>query len=508
MIRSQSGARPALPILALLILVLVAAACAPATAPIGQAGTPESTGQTVAPATVPAVAAPAGGAPAAAPAVDPADLPVGVDAEGNFYRGDPDAAVKLVEFSEFECPYCARHVMETEPQVRDTYIATGQVVHTFRHFPLDFHANAMPAAMATYCAGQQDPKLFWELHDWLFENQAAWTGATDGAAQFRTQAVALGAVEAEYDLCVADPASLARIEQDLQEGMTRGVQGTPAFFINEWFISGAYPFSEFQDKIEKAKAGQVPPPTPTPLPQGVEFFQPDPGRAGRTYDGSYYVGDPDAPIVILAFEDFKSPETAEHVKSVEAKLKTDYIDKGEVRYVVQLFPVVAPRAAVAALCAGQQANFFEFRTLLLTNLDQWTEGDDAAMQGYAADLKLDEAAFASCLADETVQTQVEQALAFGSSNIGVPQAPSYLIIKVDETGKSQDVRGFPGALPIDQFEQNIRELQAPPTPTPTPAPSISRAELASLPMGRDAEGNFYRGDPNALVKLEDYSDFQ
>jgi len=82
MIRSQSGARPALPILALLILVMIAAACAPATAPTGQTGTPEPAGQTVAPATVPAAAAPAGGAPAAAPAVDPADLPVGVDAEG------------------------------------------------------------------------------------------------------------------------------------------------------------------------------------------------------------------------------------------------------------------------------------------------------------------------------------------------------------------------------------------------------------------------------------------
>lgn len=366
----------------------------------------------------------------------------------------------------------------------------------------------MPAAIASYCAGQQDPKHFWEMHDWLFGNQATWSEATDGAARFRTQAVAFGVAEAEYDLCVADPATVARIQQDMQDGAARGVQGTPAFFINDWFISGAYPFSEFQDKIEKAKAGQAPPPTPTPLPQGVEFYQPDPGRAGRTYDGSYFLGDANAPIVVLAFEDFKGAASAEHVKSVEPRLKADYIDKGQVRYVVQIFAPAAPRAAVAALCAGQQDKFWEFRNVLLTKQDEWTEGDDAAMEGYASDLGLDAPAFAACLKDETVQAQVDQALKFGSETIGVPQAPSYLMIKENEAGTAPTVRGFPGALSLEQFEQSIRELQAPPTPTPTPAPSISKAELASLPVGRDAEGNFYRGDPNAAVKLVDFSDFQ
>ena len=82
--------------------------------------------------------------------------------------------------------------MQTEPLLYEAYIVTGKVVTVFRNFPLDFHANAVPAAKAAYCAGQQDPKHFWALHDWLFANQNGWANAGDAAAQFRTQALALG----------------------------------------------------------------------------------------------------------------------------------------------------------------------------------------------------------------------------------------------------------------------------------------------------------------------------
>ncbi len=90
----------------------------------------------------------------------------------------------------------------------------------------------------------------------------------------------------------------------------------------------------------------------------------------------------------------------------------------------------------------------------------------------------------------------------------MPQAPSYLMLKIDAEGKPENAKGFPGALPADQFFQAIKDISVPPTPTPTPPPSISKAELASLQVGRDADGNFYRGDPNAPVKLVDFSDFQ
>ena len=159
------------------------------------------------------------------------------------------------------------------------------------------------------------------------------------------------------------------------------MQGTPAFFVNDWFLSGAYPFVEFQKLIEKAKQGLHPAPTPTPLPQGVDFFEVDPNRAGLTYDGSPNLGKADAGLVLLSFEDYKSAGAAEHANSVEPTLKTKYVDTGQMRLVVKPLADTAPKAAVAAVCAARQGKFWEFRSLLYQKQAEWTEGDDAAMSG-------------------------------------------------------------------------------------------------------------------------------
>ena len=121
--------------------------------------------------------------------------------------------------------------MQTGPLLDEAYAATGKVVNVFRNFPLDFHPNAVPAAKAAYCAGQQDPKLFWAMHDWLFETQDTWAGAKDAADQFRKQAVAIGVDGAKYDACLTDAKTDAAIQRDQKDGAAQGVRGTPAFFI-------------------------------------------------------------------------------------------------------------------------------------------------------------------------------------------------------------------------------------------------------------------------------------
>jgi len=150
--------------------------------------------------------------------------------------------------------------LQTEPLLYEAYIKTGKMVHVFKNFPLDFHANAVPAAKAAICAGEQDAKLFWELHDWLFANQATWQSAGDAAGQFRAQAVALGADGAKYDACVADAATQAAIDKDMQEATALGVRGTPAFFLSVMEggkpvgdakpLSGALPFAQFSGVID------------------------------------------------------------------------------------------------------------------------------------------------------------------------------------------------------------------------------------------------------------------
>ena len=158
--------------------------------------------------------------------------------------------------------------METGPLLDETYVATGRVQHIFRNFPLSFHPNAVPAAAAAYCAGQQDPALFWGMHDWLFANQSVWSSDDDAPGMFRDQALALKADGAAFDACLIAPETAAALDKDLAEGMKLEIAGTPAFYINDWFLGGAYPFEEFQDAIAKAEQGIHPPPTPTPLPAG------------------------------------------------------------------------------------------------------------------------------------------------------------------------------------------------------------------------------------------------
>jgi len=455
------SSRAAWLVLALIVIALVGAGCAPAT-PAGPAATNAPT-QTVAPPST------ATTAPVAAPAQPGAavnDLPAGVDADGNFYRGDPNATVKLIEFSDFQCSGCSYFAQQVAPLLDEAYVATGKAVFVFRHFPLSIHPNALPAAKAAYCAGQQKPELFWKLHNWLFANQETWANAQDAAAQIRAQALALDTDATEFDSCVANAATEARIQRDYEEGQRLGVAGTPNLFANDWNL-WKKGLPEIQEAIDKALQGIHPPPTPTPLPPGVAFFDLDPARPGFTYDGSPSLGAADAPLVLVSFEDFKSPAGAQYVSTVEPTLKSKYIDSGQVRQVFKFFPDTAPKAAVAALCAARQDKFWEFRNLLYTEQAQWQEGDEAVMGGYATRVGLDGAAFTDCLADKAARGEVDASYQFGQEQIGVPTTPSFLLIKVAASGQAEDVKGLAGAQTLDVFEQAIQDLLHPPTPTPT-----------------------------------------
>jgi len=453
--------------LVLIVTGVMAAACVPA-AP----ATPVATSTLAATATSAPTASPIATATPQAPAAR-VDLPAGVDADGNFYQGDPKAPVTLVEFSDFQCPYCSRHVAETGPQIDAMYVATGQVLHVFRNFPLDIHPNAQPAAKAAYCAGQQAPKYFWGMHDWLFANQNTWSSDQAAASQFRSQALALGVDGAEYDTCLGDPATEARIQQDLDDGMNMGIQGTPAFFVNDWFISGAYPFSEFQDKISKAQQGAHPAPTatpfptPTPLPEGANFYDPDPQRPGLAMDGSPSLGDANAPLLMLQFEDLKEPDVAQYAKDTEAQLQNAYVKTGKMRIVYKIFPTNAPEAAVAAQCAAFQSKFWEYRGVLLSKQTEWQDGDNAAMIGYARELGLDDAKFTQCLADTATRIQVDVSAELGNQ-VGVPSVPAFLVVDLRQM---QAVASFLGPQTFAEFDAKLQEVLNPPTPaTATPAP--------------------------------------
>lgn len=187
-----------------------------------------------------------------AKAVDvPAKTQPGVDMEAlmddDAVKGDEDAPVTIVEFSDYECPFCARFYSQTYNQIKEDYIDTGKVKLVFRDFPLGFHKNAQKAAEAAECAGDQG--MYYEMHDKLFEN-----GVEGGVDSFKVYASTLGLDTEQFNECLDSDKYEKEVKQDMSDGQKAGVTGTPAFFINGEKVVGAQPYSVFQEKIEAALA--------------------------------------------------------------------------------------------------------------------------------------------------------------------------------------------------------------------------------------------------------------
>ncbi len=154
----------------------------------------------------------------------------------------PDAApVTIVEFSDFECPYCGR-VNPAIEKVLDTYGDKVRIV--FRQFPLDIHPNARKAGEASLCAGEQD--RFWQMHDVMFSDQK--NLAVDG---LKALAAGIGGLDASaFNACLDSGRFAETVEEDLKAGARAGVSSTPAFFINGRHLSGAQPYENFVEAID------------------------------------------------------------------------------------------------------------------------------------------------------------------------------------------------------------------------------------------------------------------
>jgi protein-disulfide isomerase len=164
--------------------------------------------------------------------------------------GDPDAPVTIVDFSDYQCPYCRRHFEQTLPRIIETYVETGQARYVYKDFPLhSIHPNAQKAAEAAECAGEQGQ--YWPMHDRIFQGQDQWARSADPVPALKEYAAALGLDASQFATCLDSGQFAAEVEADLSEGMAAGVTGTPGFFINGRPLFGAMPFSEFQRVIEK-----------------------------------------------------------------------------------------------------------------------------------------------------------------------------------------------------------------------------------------------------------------
>lgn len=160
--------------------------------------------------------------------------------DGSPVKGPLKAAVTIVEFSDFECPYCAQ-VQGTLKQVMERY--GGEVRLVFKHLPLEGHRNSLVAARAAYCAGEQD--RFWQFHDALFATREL------SPEVFDRISARLGLGREKFVACLSDEASRAAVVRDIELARRYRIDSTPSFLINGKLVKGALPFAEFQNLIER-----------------------------------------------------------------------------------------------------------------------------------------------------------------------------------------------------------------------------------------------------------------
>jgi protein-disulfide isomerase len=370
-------------------------------------------------------------------------------------KGPKDALVTIVQFSDFQCPFCSR-VEPTMAQVMDAY--QGKVRVAWKDNPLPFHQNAMPAAIAARAAGEQGK--FWEMHGKLFANQQNLDRAT-----FEKLAGELKLDLPRFKAALDAEKHKADIQADTAQAAKMGAAGTPAFFINGVFLSGAQPFDNFKSRIDeeikkadalvakgipKAKLydtimkaaktevsaapaqAQAEPPGPE---QDTKVWKVEPGDAPSR-------GPKNAPVTLVLFSDFQCP-FCKRVEPTITQLEKEY--PGKIRVVWKNMPLEfhqhAKPAAAAALAAGEQGKFWEMHAKLFENQ---TALDRPNLEKYAQELGLDVAKFKAAMDSDKLGAKIQSDMKEAAA-VEVNGTPATFV----------NGRKIGGAYPYDTFKKLV-----------------------------------------------------
>lgn len=437
-------------------------------------------------------------------------VPVGFTTEGRPFRGDPDAPVVIEEFSDYQCPYCARFFQQTLPSLEQNQIANGETVLIFYDFPLEsIHPQAVGAAVAARCAGDEGAAAYWAMHDILFTRFGEWSHS-NASQNFVNYAGEIGLDVDVFAQCLQSGTKEPLVRADLDLGINRGVTGTPGFFLNNEFLNGAQPIAVFDQAIAAVQNGQsLAAPTTVPT-QNQPAVAPTPASFSEEY--AFALGDENAPITIVEFTDYQCPYCSQHSIQTLPQIKANLIDTGRIRYIFKDLPLdsihpLARISAVAARCAAEQDAFLPMHDQLFADQATWVgtdsvDGAKAVFIDYARTLELDTEAFGACLNsgkyDEAIQANANEATV-----LQVSSTPSFFI------------DGYPvaGARPYDLFvyavdlaekgelaQAYVQEAAAAqPQAQPTPSGPVD------VPVEED---DIILGDPNAPVTMIEFTDYQ
>lgn len=456
-------------------------------------------------------------------------------------KGAADAPVTIVEVSDFQCPFCKR-VEPTITQLLQDYPNKVRVV--WRNNPLPFHSNAMPAAeLAMEAMAQGGSDKFWKAHDKLFENQQALS--KDNLDSYAQE---LGLDTTKYKSAIENHSHKAKIDADQAVATKFDARGTPAFFINGRFLSGAQPIDKFKeivdDELKRAdklvKSGVAKKDVYSALTKNAlaekaaakaddkpsaPRKQPDPKAVYKVPVGDAPVkGSADAYVTIIEYSDFQCPFCSRVEGTIKQVLETYGKD---VRVAFKQNPLPfhnnAAIAAEASLAANDQGKFWEMHEKLFANQNA-LERDK--LEGYAKDLGLNLAKFKESL-DNNKHKSVIEADQKSARDLGASGTPSFFI----------NGRSLRGAQPFDAFKTVIdeelgkaKQLASSGTPRAQLYAKITEKgateqKFIDTPGGGDAagaaepdadkvykiasEGNFpAKGGAKAKVLIQQFSDFQ
>ena len=356
--------------------------------------------------------------------------------------GAKTAKVTIVEWSDFQCPFCGRAV-PTLKKIEETYGKDVRVV--FRHLPLPMHSNAKLAAEASMAAHAQGK--FWQYHDKLFANQ----NALERPA-LESYAGELGLDAAKFKAALDGGTFRSKVESDAAAGGAVGATGTPTFFINGRQLFGAMPFETFKPIIDEeiAKASKLLAAGTKPEKLYEKLLEQNVASAGDSAKSVKKIdiasapvkGPKNAPVTIVEFSDFQCPFCGRAVPTLRT-IEEQYGNKVKVAFKNQPLPMHpnARPAAAAAMAANEQGKFWEYHDKLFANQQAL---DRASLEKYAAEVGLDMPKFKAALDTNKFEPRITADVT-EATRAGVDGAPTFFI----------NGRELVGAQPVEAFKAII-----------------------------------------------------
>lgn len=442
--------------------------------------------------------------------------------------GANDAPVTVVVFSDYQCPYCSR-VEGTLNALKEKY-GPKKLRMVFKHFPLPFHKQAKPAhAASAIVFDLKGSDAFWKFHDLAFQNQKGLT--TENLTKW---AVQVGVDKAKFEAAMKANKGNAKVDQDIADGKAVGVKGTPAFFINGKFLSGARPQNAFEAEIDaqlkeaekliaagtpkaqiytkltnknfsnapadaKGKEGKKPPPEDTKTVWKVPLTGKEPIK-----------GNKNALVTIVEFSEFQCPFCSRVLPTLK-QIQDTYKDKVRVVFMDQPLPfhkraVPASNFAHEARAQKGDEGFWAAHDLLFANQKKLEDGD---LWEYAGQLGLDVEKVKAAVANNKYAALIErnQELA---GDVQASGTPHFFV----------NGRRLKGAVPFDKFkpiiEEEIKKAEALVAKGIKPenlyAELIKNGKEPPPPEKKDAgavpKNAPFKGPANAKVVIHEFSDFQ